>query len=132
MGHDKIYKNESEYVFASIMDDVENIDAKKYLIEFHAKSIYPVIKELVNRNCSLDKINKDPQTIAIASWKFADFKTFRQMLLMQDDYYRKTLFIITMFYRKTHPISQSKIPSVNRFGTKIIKIRGNKTSPARR
>ena len=29
MGHDKIYKNESEYVFASIMDDVENVDAKK-------------------------------------------------------------------------------------------------------
>ena len=71
MGHDKIYKNESEYVLANTMDDVENVDAKEYLIEFHAKSIYPVIQELVNRDCSLDNISKDPQTIAIASWKLA-------------------------------------------------------------
>ncbi len=72
MGHDKINKNESEYVFANIMDDVENVDTKKYLIEFHAKSIYPVIKELVNRDWKLDELSKDPQAIANASRKIAE------------------------------------------------------------
>lgn len=37
MGHSKIYKNESEFIIANVMDDVENVDAREYFINFHAK-----------------------------------------------------------------------------------------------
>ena len=30
MGHSKIYKNESEFIIANVMDDVENVDAREY------------------------------------------------------------------------------------------------------
>lgn len=39
MGHNKINKNESEFIIANVMDDVENVDAREYFINFHAKSI---------------------------------------------------------------------------------------------
>ena len=41
MGHSKIYNNDSKYVIANVMDDVENVNVREYLIDFHAKSIYP-------------------------------------------------------------------------------------------
>ena len=72
MGHSKIYNNSSAYVIANVMDDVENVDAKDFFIDFHAKSIYPAIEEIVLRDKSLDKIYKDPITIALASKKCAE------------------------------------------------------------
>jgi len=64
MGHSKISKNETEYVIANVMEDVENVDAREYLTQFHAKSIYPVIKELILKDDSVDEINKEPEVIA--------------------------------------------------------------------
>lgn len=71
MAHSKIYDGTSKHVIANIMDDIENVDAREYFVAFHAKSIYPVIEELVNRSKSLDEINKDPRTIELASIKCA-------------------------------------------------------------
>lgn len=34
MGHSKIYNNDSKYVIANVMDDVENVNAREYLIDF--------------------------------------------------------------------------------------------------
>lgn len=47
MGHSKIYNNDSKYVIANVMDDVENVNVREYLIDFHAKSIYPAIEAMV-------------------------------------------------------------------------------------
>lgn len=71
MGHSKIYKNESEFIIANIMDDVENVDAREYFINFHAKSIYPAIEELILKDKTLDKTYRDPITIMLAAKKLA-------------------------------------------------------------
>ena len=67
MGHSRIYNNDSKYVIANIMDDVENVNAREYLIDFHAKSIYPAIEAMVLKDKNLDTIYKDPITIMLAS-----------------------------------------------------------------
>lgn len=72
MVHNKIYKNDSEYVIANVMDDVENVDAREYLINFHAKSIYPAIKAMVQQEKALDETCKDPNVIMLASKKMAE------------------------------------------------------------
>ena len=72
MGHSRIYNNDSKYVIANIMDDVENVNAREYLIDFHAKSIYPAIEAMVLKDKNLDTIYKDPITIMLASKKFAE------------------------------------------------------------
>ena len=50
---------DSEYVIANVMDDVENVNAREYLIDFHAKSIYPAIEAMVLKEQNLDTICKD-------------------------------------------------------------------------
>lgn len=75
MGHSKISKNETEYVIANVMEDVENVDAREYLIHFHAKSIYPVIKEMVMRDISLDEKYKELGSIVYASFILAKEET---------------------------------------------------------
>lgn len=47
MGHSKIYNNDSKYVIANVMNDVENVNTREYLIDFYAKSIYPAIEAMV-------------------------------------------------------------------------------------
>lgn len=69
MGHSKIYNNDSKYVIANVMDDVENVNAREYLIDFHAKSIYPAIEAMVLKEQNLDTICKDPIAIMLASKK---------------------------------------------------------------
>ena len=59
MGHSKIYNSDSEYVIANIMDDVENVNTREYLIDFYAKSIYPAIEAMVLKEQKLDMICKD-------------------------------------------------------------------------
>ena len=71
MGHSKIYKNESEFIIANVMDDVENVDAREYFINFHAKSIYPAIEELILKDKTLDKTYRDPITIMLSAKKLA-------------------------------------------------------------
>ena len=72
MGHSKIYNNDSKYVIANVMDDVENVNAREYLIDFHAKSIYPAIEAMVLKEQNLDTICKDPIAIMLASKKIAE------------------------------------------------------------
>ena len=72
MGHSKIYNSDSEYVIANVMDDVENVNVREYLIDFHAKSIYPAIEAMVLKEQNLDTICKDPIAIMLASKKIAE------------------------------------------------------------
>ena len=72
MGHSKIYNNDSKYVIANVMDDVENVNVREYLIDFHAKSIYPAIEAMVLKEQNLDTICKDPIAIMLASKKIAE------------------------------------------------------------
>lgn len=45
MGHSKIYNNDSKYVIGQRHGtNVENVNVREYLIDFHAKSIYPAIE----------------------------------------------------------------------------------------
>jgi len=72
MGHSKIYNSDSEYVIANIMDDVENVNTREYLIDFYAKSIYPAIEAMVLKEQKLDMICKDPIAIMLASKTMAE------------------------------------------------------------
>lgn len=69
MGHSKIYNNDSKYVIANVTDDVENVNAREYFINFHAKSIYPVIEAMVLKEQNLDPTCKEPIAIMLASKK---------------------------------------------------------------
>ena len=96
MGHSKIYNNDSKYVIANVMDDVENVNAREYLIDFHAKSIYPAIEAMVLKEQNLDTICKDPIAIMLASKKIAE-KKLPELLLS------KFPKILNCYFKKNYP-----------------------------
>ena len=71
MAHQIIPKNETEYIIANTIDDIENVDAKEAFIKFHADSIYPALEAIV-KNSPLDETCKNPISIHLAATKIAE------------------------------------------------------------
>lgn len=71
MAHQIIPKNETEYIIANTVDDIENVDAKEAFIKFHADSIYPALEAIV-KNSPLDETCKNPISIHLAAIKIAE------------------------------------------------------------
>lgn len=71
MSHQIIKTDKMDYIIANIMDDIENVDVKETLIEFHSKSIYPTLKAIII-NSQLNDTYKNPIFIHLLATKIAE------------------------------------------------------------
>ncbi len=76
------YKDDDKYIIGNQMDEVENVSYKEIMIKFHAISIAPAIKELLEKDQQLKSTHNDDDIclkaleVAVQSYNETSHKTF--------------------------------------------------------